>query len=112
MKSIQSIAIILILSLFSITVIAQNDHLDKAISHAEAAFKANNGKEIALHAKKAQPHALETLKDGNYSEDNLYHLKAGITGLDNAVEKGNLYAMDSARQGASDAVRHFTEARK
>ena len=112
MKATQLLSSILLFSLFSFNVIAQNDHLDKAINHAEEAFKAIDGKGIAFHAQKAQPHALAALKQGNYSEESLHNLQAGITALDNAVEKGNLDATDSARQGASDAVRFFKEARK
>lgn len=112
MKPIQLIAFIFTLSLFSVNVIAQNDQLDKAINHADEAYKASDSKEIALHAEKAQPFALAAQKEMHFSHEGRNHIEAGIVSLDQAVEKGKLGATDSARHAAGEALRHFKEAKE
>ena len=112
MESIKKLALILALSFFSFSVIAQNDQLDKAINHAEEASKASDSKGIAAHAEKAQPFALAAKKEMHLSDERRNHLEAGIISLGHAVEKGNLDATDSARHAAEEAVRHFKEVKE
>ncbi|SEQ56073.1 small metal-binding protein SmbP [Nitrosomonas ureae] len=112
MKPIQLIAFIFTLSLFSINVIAQNNQLDKAISHADEAFKARDSKELAVYAEIAQPFALAAQKEMHFSHEGRNHIEAGIVSLGQAVEKGKLGATDSARPAAGEALRHFKEAKE
>lgn len=100
---------ILLFSLFSSHVIAQNDQLKNAISHAEEAVKATSGKEISTHANAAKAAALEAKKMGDFSDDAKYHLEAGILNLERILEKGGTDAVDEAHKQANDAVRHFKE---
>lgn len=108
MKFINLLAIVG-LCLFSPIVMSEMSQLNNAISHAEAAVNAKNGKEIATHAQEAKASALEAKKAGNFSDDAKYHLEAGILSLEHAIENGKAGVDEKAHQQAADAVKHFKE---
>lgn len=109
MKSFNLFFGILLFSMFSSHVIAQNDSLKNAVSHAEEAVNAVTGKEISVHANAAKTAALEAKKDGNFSDDAKYHLEAGIISLERVIERGDSGAVEEAHKQANDALKHLKE---
>lgn len=101
---------ILIMTLFSLSALAAENHLNQAIQHADTAVRAPDGKTIAEHAEMAKTHANAAKTEENRDTTGSTHLDAGIRSLDQAIEKGNLGAADSARKAAEDALAHLKQA--
>jgi hypothetical protein len=92
-----------LLTLASFGVYAAESHVAQALTHAEAAVKAADGKAvngIVEHAEAALTHA-KTAEE---------HLKAGITSLNDAIDHGKLKHADLAKKSAEEAVTHLKAA--
>ena len=87
----------ILLSLTSLSAIAEENHLTEALKNAEVAVKATDSKTIVEHAEAAKTHA-------NAAND---HLDAGIKSLDDAIDHGKQKHADSAKAAAEEAVTHL-----
>jgi len=90
----------IVLTLASYYAYAAEGHMVEALTHAEAAAKADDAKTIAEHAETAKTHA-KTADE---------HLDAGIKSLDGAVKHGKLGHADLAKKAAEEAVTHLKAA--
>lgn len=91
------------------------NHLEQAIQHTKAASQATEGKSVVKHAQSAKDHATDAKNakpNEKHSPNSSEHLVEGIRSLDQAIEKGNLDAVDSAKQAAEDALTHLQQAKK
>ena len=111
MKTITLYTSILIMALFSFSVLAESGHLAQAIQHAESAVKSADGKTVAHHARMAKNHA-NAAKNQKDRVINRQHLDEGTKCLDDAVKEGEDGNTDAAKQAATDAVKHFKQATK
>jgi len=89
-----------ILTFCSFSIHAESSHLAQALTHAEAAVKATDGKTSAEHAEAAKPHA-KTVQE---------HLTSAIVSLDSVIEHGKLGHNDLAKKAAEEAVTHLKAA--
>ncbi|MGZ5007570.1 MAG: small metal-binding protein SmbP [Methylobacter sp.] len=90
----------IVLSVCSLTVYADEDHIEKALKHAKEAGKAGDAKTIAEHAELARTHA-KTADE---------HLDAGISSLDNAIAQGKQGDAAKAKQSVEEAITHLKKA--
>lgn len=88
------------LTLASFGAFAEESHMEQALTHAEAAAKAVDGKAVAEHAETAKSHA----KVANE------HLVGGIKNLKEAIEHGKQGNGDLAKKAAEEAVKHLKAA--
>jgi hypothetical protein len=88
------------LTLLSFAPYAAESHIANALTHAEAAAKATDGKAVAEHAGTAATHA-KTADE---------HLDAAVKSLESAVEHGNMGHADVAKKAAAEAVTHLKAA--
>ncbi len=79
---------------------ATESHMAEALTHAEAAAAATDGKTVAEHAEAAKTHA-KTADE---------HLDAGIKSLDSAIKHGKMGHTDVAKKAAEEAVTHLKAA--
>jgi len=84
----------------NLSAVAEDDHLEQAIKHAEEAADASDAAGVMKHAQLAQTHA-KTASD---------HIASGMKSLDSAMEHGNLGHSDMAKGAAKEAVKHFKTA--
>jgi hypothetical protein len=84
----------------SFGVSAGESHMKEALTHAEAAAKASDGKTVAEHAEAAKTHA-KTADE---------HLDAGIKSLDAAINHGKMGMTNEAKKAAEEAVGHLKAA--
>ena len=105
---------LIILIALSLAACSAENHLEQAIQHTKAASQATEGKSIAKHAQSAKDHATDAKNakpNQKHSENSSDHLVEGIRNLDQAIEKGNLDAVDSAKKAAEDALAHLQQAK-
>src|SRR5688500_8877752 len=105
------VSIPFIMTLFTLNAVAESIHLDRAMQHAEAATKAENGKAVAEHAAKAKIHAKAAKYDAQHRVDG-GHVNEGIESLNNAIKEGNERNTDIAQKAARIALNHFNQATK
>lgn len=104
----------LILIVITLTACSAETHLEQAIQHTKAASQASEGKSIVKHAQSAKDHATDAKNakpNEKHSENSSEHLVEGIRNLDQAIEKGNLDAVVSAKKAAEDALAHLQQAK-
>ncbi|SNX61151.1 Small metal-binding protein [Nitrosomonas ureae] len=111
MKTITLLTTLIMMTFFSLSVLAGESHLDHAIQHAETAAKSADGKAVAKHAMEAKKHANAAKNDKDRQIDTK-HLDEGIKSLDEAVKEGKDGEADAAKKAASDAIEHFKQASK
>ena len=108
MKKYILLASILVMALFSFSVVA-DDYLDQAIQRAEAAVRANDGKILILYATDSKVHATDAKNDKTID---IKHVDEGIKYLDDAMQKGKDENIEAAKKAAAEAIKHFKQARK
>ena len=111
MKIITLFTSILIMAIFSSSVLAESSHLDQAIQHAQAAVKSTDGETVAQHARISKNHA-NAAKSDRDRQINRKHLDEGIESLDVSVSEGKDGNTEAAQQAATDAIEHFKQATK
>jgi type IV secretory pathway VirB6-like protein len=88
------------LGLGTVTVYAEENHLQQAVEHTMMAAKQTDGKAVAQHAQEALKHA--AIAD--------QHLDAGIKSLQEAADQGNQDNGGAAQKAAEEATQHLTAA--
>lgn len=104
----------ILLIVIALSACSAENHLEQAIQHTKAASQATEGKSIAKHAQSAKDHATDAKNakpSQKHSPHSGEHLVEGIRNLDQAIEKGNLDAVDSAKQAAEEALNHLQQAK-
>ena len=99
----------LVMALFSFSALAESNHLDQAIHHAQSAAKSADGETVAHHARIAKNHANASKSDRD-RVINRKHLDQGIERLNDAIKEGEDGDADAAKQAVSDAIEHFRQA--